>query len=80
VRKRQFRIDLDMVAFLVRAWHDDGIPAAKIGLSSVFHGVEGFLMDSFLLGEPRRNLLTDALLALFHPHDCPSMVPPLSMR
>jgi hypothetical protein len=67
VRKRQFQIDPDMIAFLIRAWHGDGIPASKTGMGSVFHGVEGFLMDSFMRGEQRQSTLTDALLASFAP-------------
>jgi truncated hemoglobin YjbI len=41
-------------------------------MGSVFYGVESFLMDSFMLGEPRQSRLTDALLALFSPTRLPS--------
>jgi hypothetical protein len=67
VRKRNFSMDLDMVAFLIRAWHGDGVPAAEIAMGSMLYGVEGFLMDNFLLGEQRTSALTKALLASFSP-------------
>jgi hypothetical protein len=37
----------------------------------VFYGVEGFLMDSFMRGESRHSMLTDALLASFSPARLP---------
>ncbi len=72
VRKHNFRVDLEMLAFFIRARHQDGIAAAEMAMGSMLHGVEGFLTDSFLLGEPRKSALTQALLAAFSPARLPA--------
>jgi hypothetical protein len=71
VRKHGFRIDLDMLAFFIRAWHTDAMAAAKTGMGTMLFGVEGFLMDDFFQGEQRKSALTAALLAEFSPSRLP---------
>lgn len=76
------QINLDLVAFLVRAWHGDGVPAARIALGSVFYVVEGSRTDSFALAQEPQSVLTDALLAEFSaerpPADGAALVPALT--
>jgi hypothetical protein len=83
VHKSNFRIDLGMIAFLIRAWHEDGIPAAEIAMGSMLFGVEGFLMDSFSSVEKRTSALTKALLTFFSsarlPTDATSVVDALEI-
>ena len=72
VRKRHHQIDLDFAAYLIRAWHGDGIPAAEVAMRSMLYSVEGFLMDSFALGEESPSALTGALFAAFSPAHLPA--------
>jgi hypothetical protein len=72
VRKHGFKIDLDAIAFFIRAWHSDGILTAKIAMGSMLFGVEDFLMDNFFRGEQRQSALTEALLGAFSPTRLPT--------
>lgn len=72
VRKHGYRIDLETIAFFIRAWHADQMPASRIAMGSMLFGVEGFLLDKFMEGEQRSSALTDALLAQFSPARLPA--------
>jgi hypothetical protein len=78
VGKCNSNTDLDMVAFFIRTRIVGGIPAAETAMGSVFFGVEGFLMDSFLLGAKKSSALSKALLSYFSqaslPEDAKSVV------
>jgi hypothetical protein len=82
VRKRNFNTDLDMVAFFIRTRIVGGIPAAETAMGSMLYGVEGFLMDSFMLGYKKPSALSKALLTYFShaslPADAKSVVNALS--
>lgn len=70
--KHRFPIDLDKLAFFIRAWHGDQIPAAETSMGTMLFGVEDFLMDRFFMGEQRQSALTQALLAYFSPTHLPA--------
>jgi hypothetical protein len=69
VWKSNFRIDLDLVAFVIETFHRSGVVAAEVALASMLYGVEGFLMDSFAAVEERSNTLTRAVLDSFTASD-----------
>jgi hypothetical protein len=69
VWKSNFRLDLDLIAFVIETFHRSGVAAGEVALASMLYGVEGFLMDSFSSGEESTNTLTKALLGAFRSHD-----------
>jgi truncated hemoglobin YjbI len=71
VSKRRSRIDLDLIAYLIRTRHEGDIPAAEIAMKRVFYEAEGFLMDSFEPTEQRPSGLSTALLSMFSPTQTP---------
>lgn len=65
VRKNGQRIDLDMLAYLIRAEHEDDVPAAKFAIKRVLYGVEAHLLDHYGPPEQRPSDLSTALLKMF---------------
>jgi hypothetical protein len=66
VKKHGYKVNLELLAFLIRARLGDGVAAAEQALGSHLFGSEGYLLDNFTcLGEERSVHLATALLARF---------------
>lgn len=72
VHKRGYSVDLDMAAFFIRAFYDDGAPAASNALASIFFSVESFLLDDCFQDKRPPSAVSAALLSRFSPSALPA--------